>query len=520
MPLFFCCQGGTTRVNGWREAKLLDMDLVCSHCGQTIVIEGSLVDGQNVMCPSCGMKNKYSKPSRIELPIAEPRHKPELHVRRPLRTSTFADQIASDAVRSVENRARIFEELKDREVRRKRWGFLMSLVGTILLVLGSLIGFDMWRTRQEKSNLARTQEQIAKAQAKADLMKAEREHQQELKAMRDKENAERELARKQKESEEEARRAKIKAARERYGSYVILLQNKDIAFASELEKMSPKPDVVAYLLPHVGEQARSFVVVEQQTNGTEQIYRLTCEGSRESVDRELFARRCREQDYFAVAADKVYFHSARKKQHVGRLSKQKAVDLSDAFFGALADDVKSLDPDFSNLSFEIVFVPNPQKAKEFLIAEVVEFGAWYSIDRVRNAIVEAYPPKSVKLGKGTVRKFKRRYRFWDGSHIKTGIDGVTYVPRVQPQGRYVSVRWSGYGRVCTTGRSSAEVIRWANLKEKVEDEEREEKAYYDNQETERRNALSALATSVRQKYEAEVNQMMNDGELFFRAKMK
>ena len=186
----------------------------------------------------------------------------------------------------------------------------------------------------------------------------------------------------------------------------------------------------------------------------------------------------------------------------------------------MADDVKSLDPDFSNLSFEIVFVPNPQKAKEFLIAEVVEFGAWYSIDRVRNAIVEAYPPKSVKLGKGTVRKFKRRYRFWDGSHIKTGIDGVTYVPRVQPQGRYVSVRWSGYGRVCTTGRSSAEVVRWANLKEKVEDEEREEKAYYDNQETERRNALSALATSVRQKYEAEVNQMMNDGELFFRAKMK
>lgn len=496
------------------------MDLVCSHCGQTIVIEGSLVDGQNVLCPFCGEKSTYSKPSRIELPVPEPSNKPDLYVRRPQRSSTFADQVASDAVRSVENRARILEELKDREVRRKRWGFLTSLVGTILLVLGVVIGFDIWRTRQEKADLARAQEQIAKAQAEADHLKAEREHQQELKAMRDKENAERELARKQKAAEDEARRAAIKADRERYGNYVILLQNKDIAFVSELEKLSPKPALVAYLLPHTGDQARSFVVVEQQTNGTEQVYRLTREGVREPIDRELFAQRCHEQDYFAVTSEKVYFHSTRKKQHVGRLSKQKAVDLADAFFGALADEVRSLDPDFSNLRFEIVFVPNPQKSKDFVVTEVVEFGASYTMDRVRNAIVAAYPPKSVKLDKGTARKFKRRYRFWEGSHIKTGIDGVTYVPRVQPQGKAISVRWSGYGRVYTTGSSSAEAVRWANLKAKVEAEEREEQAYYDNLEAAYRKAFATLATSVRQKYEAEVNQMMNDGELFFRAKVR
>lgn len=496
------------------------MELICGQCGRTIVVEDSLEDGQNVLCPFCGKESRYSAPSRIELPDATSKHKPEIYARRVEQPKDIADRIAREKVRSVENRARIVEELKDHEARRKRWGFIANLAGSVLLIIGMFVGFDVWRTRKEKAEIAQAEEQLLKAQAEAEKLEAERVHLQEMKALREKEAAERELARQAKIAENEAERAKIKAERERFGSYVLTIRKANLAFISDLEKLDPQPTEIAYLLPRVDNRIAAFVVVERQTNGTEQVYALTKTGERETVDRELFEKRRQEQDYLVVVGQKVYFRSSRKKQHVGQLGKQKVEDLSNAFFGMMAEDVKSLDPDFANLSFEIVFVPDPKKPKEFTIVDVVEFGSSYALGQVRDTIAENYPPKSIRLARSKSRKYKRHYRFWDGSHIKTGIDGVTYVPRIEPQGRIVSVRWSGCDRVYTTGRSSAEAIRWANLKSKVEEEERDEEAFYREQEERRRAAYAALTKTAQQKYQEELDQIMNDGALFFRAKLK
>lgn len=496
------------------------MDLVCVQCGQTIVVEGLLVDGQNILCPFCGEKSQYSEPSRIELPMPESKRKPELYVRRPQVSNTVETDMASEAVKAVENRARIVEELKDREARRRRWGNLVDIIILIIVLVGGFVGYDIWRTRREKAAAAEDAARLAEIQAEAEKNKEIERQRVEAQALRERERAALEAERQAKEKEESRKREEIRTNKEKFAFLVSALQNDDIAFVSDLKKVDGQPSEIAYLFPHLDNQRRSFVILETNENGEERLTRLTGNGEREETDKNQFQEALKDQDYLAIADKKIYFHSRRKKQHVGRLSKQKNTNLTDAFFGAMSEEVKSLDSDFSNLSFEIVFVPDPNKPRVFNVLEVVNFGSDYSISRFRNEIEELYPPKELKVRTKAANKFKRKVVFWDGSHIKTGVDGVIYVPRTRPSTRQVSVSWNGYGRVYSTGHSTAADMRWENLCDRAREEECEEQAYYARQAEDLQRGIASLQKSAAEEYKAKIDRIINDGELFFRAKIK
>ena len=55
------------------------MKIKCGLCGEEIVIADDLVEGQHILCPYCGEKSEYRKPTRIELPtgIERRRQAPE-----------------------------------------------------------------------------------------------------------------------------------------------------------------------------------------------------------------------------------------------------------------------------------------------------------------------------------------------------------------------------------------------------------------------------------------------------------
>ena len=45
------------------------MKLICAVCGNEMVVEGELQDGDHVQCPFCGEVTACSRPCRIEVPL-------------------------------------------------------------------------------------------------------------------------------------------------------------------------------------------------------------------------------------------------------------------------------------------------------------------------------------------------------------------------------------------------------------------------------------------------------------------
>ena len=81
------------------------MIMRCGACGEKIEVPDSLVDGQHVRCPFCNEKTAYSKPTRIELPVAadiEKKAKPKLAIRRPqvMNSGTAGSESVVNAVES------------------------------------------------------------------------------------------------------------------------------------------------------------------------------------------------------------------------------------------------------------------------------------------------------------------------------------------------------------------------------------------------------------------------------------
>ena len=51
------------------------MNIKCGLCGKDIVVADGLTDGQHILCPYCGGKSEYRKPTRIELPTGAERRR-------------------------------------------------------------------------------------------------------------------------------------------------------------------------------------------------------------------------------------------------------------------------------------------------------------------------------------------------------------------------------------------------------------------------------------------------------------
>ena len=67
------------------------LNIKCGLCGKDIVVADGLADGQHILCPYCGGKSEYRKPTRIELPTGIDRRR--LAPEAPVQTDSTVAEI-------------------------------------------------------------------------------------------------------------------------------------------------------------------------------------------------------------------------------------------------------------------------------------------------------------------------------------------------------------------------------------------------------------------------------------------
>lgn len=536
------------------------MIIKCGICSKDIELVGDIANGQHIRCPYCGEVSKYQKPSRIELPTDfsakrafstqkkvedESPKKKSLHViRAEGKPLSQPNMDAKRKIRIAEEHVRFYEEMKDRECRRKRLDKIVSI-----LLIGAFVGgiFGTYaviqnrRERLQQSELAaaaeRTrleseraeQERLARARREAEEKEARARREAEEKKVREKKRAEEERAKaEQIQKENELLEEKIL-----YKKMVALFRDGEFDFT----KAMPKDQLPGkcegeffYLLPFM--ENDEVVICKSTKQGIESVCRLNANGVRTPFDAETFLSSLEGKDFLVATGNKVYFQSKRKKPHIGQISKKEVTDLTKAFFGDIAPEIRRLDLEPDELRFEIVFIP--RNSKKIIISEIVESGVAYSLEKVREAVEEAFPRKdssSSSTGGGKIKRFKRTVVLWDGARGKRGIDGVMYVPRVAPAAtsegywyRKVSGPGWDYSRVARNEykaqqRAASERDKWQSLYDEALRQEQAEREYYERQANARRARAEKADAHAEQVHDERIDAIMNEGTLYFRAKV-
>lgn len=519
------------------------MIMRCGACGEKIEVPDSLVDGQHVRCPFCNEKTAYSKPTRIELPVTadiEKKVKPKLAIRRPPKEETYDVEMENKlreainvqpptaprntpggAVSAVEERVRMYENMRHKNARtRMLKNFFESAI--LLMLLATIVGLFFW-WQDHKGKL---EAEAAKIREEQIRMEAERERQRQ--ELREKERLAREAAlareREQKQREQEARERKERELRdnkERYQLYMMALkENKfDLFTKAVTNDIESTGGELCYLFPQT-----TFPVplyhVSFDTNGTRCVSRMEEDGKLEGVSIEVLDEKLARLEYLVAKGDTVYFRSLRKTPPSGLLNIKEESNPAETFFGAFAPAITEIRPTYDELTFDIFFTPKGATKKIFV--ENVPFGGTWSRQNVRDAVEKNTTVKASSYGtKSTANKFKRTVKIYNGSTIKRGIEGITYVPMTPPPERtrttYSSTVpnciYRSYTQRTYTDNSRE---RWAALYEKAQQEDAAEAAYYERlrqDKAERRNAAQA---ADEQRWREKVEDVLRNGTLSYR----
>ena len=543
------------------------MNIKCGLCGKDIVVADGLTDGQHVRCPYCGGTSEYRKPTRIELPTGlsarrrsadsqnrqkdsvpgcapNEEQKPNLRLIRKNEASDSGQsetekQMVSRRLHMAEEHVAFYEKMKDIQHRRKMRETINGVL--MLLAVGLCAAGIYWYVGYRKEQRQRTELVLAEERNRLDVERAENERkerarrEEEEKANREKRLAE-EKRRKEENEQMLAERAKeanaLQESKVLYRKVCALFGDGAFDFLKTLPTNSLPGKVAGefyFLLPFLDNG--EIVVCQSSTNGIESVCRLDGSGKRTPFDADTFLASLQGKDYLMACGDRVYFQSKRKKPHVAQISKKEVVDLIKEFFGDIEKEVKRLDIDPEELRFEIVFIPS--ETKKVIIADTIEYGAQYSLSKVREAIEDAFPMRTTSLSSSTSRKrYKRTVVFWDGAHIKKGVDGVTYVPRVSPRTAYerygrTTVYGTGWNYERARRNESKRIARaeqqrehWQALCDEAKRQEEAESRFYERQNASREKGAQNALTQAERDYAARIDRIYDAGTLYFRARIE
>ena len=530
----------------------LGMKIKCGLCGEEIVIAGDLMDGQHVRCPYCGGKSEYRKPSRVELPTdvgVGRRVDAPTAERKPLRVirkdgnssanlGATEREMASRRLHMAEDHVRFYEEMKDIDRRRKMREKFQGLL--MLLVLGLCAAGAYWYVGYRKEQRQRVEIALAEERNRLDAERAENvRKEQARREEEEKVRHEKRLAEEKRQKEEAARlqaeRAKeanaLQESKILYRKACALFGDGAFDFLKTLPTNSLPGKAAGefyYLLPFLDNG--EIVVCQSSTNGIESVCRLDGTGRRTAFEADTFLDSLQGKDYLMAYGDRVYFQSKRKKAHVSPISKKEVVDLVKEFFGDIAPEVRRLDIDPEGLRFEIVFVTG--ETKKVIIADTIEYGAQYSLSKVREALEDAFPMRKTSFSPSTGRKrYKRTVVFWDGAHIKKGVDGVTYVPRVAPAVTYdryghTAVYGSGWNYDRALRNENKRIARaehqrelWQSLYDEAKKQDEAEARFYEKRNESGGTGAQGAMSQAERDYAERIDRIYAGGTLYFRAKV-
>ena len=430
----------------------------------------------------------------------------------------------------------MYEEMRRKETRQKMVrNFAESLI--LLLCLGVVVGCCLWW----RSHTNRVEKERIRLQAEAEANRIkqrmerdriERERREKDRLEREAERA-REAERKKKEQEEQARRRQeereareraekeIRDNKERYNLYMMALKENrfDLFVPSVTNEIEEVGGELCYLLPSATTQMPLFHVT-YETNGLKRVVKLYDDGTRDEIEFEAFQDMLNDVDYLVAKGGTVHFRSTRKNPATGLLPMADESDPAETFFGSLSPVLKILKPTYDELTFDVFFTPNSSGKKIFV--ENLPFGCSWSRQNVREAIEKNTPMNggnSYAAGPRT-KKFKRTVKIWNGTVIKRGVDGITYVPSSPPPERYRETYSSGLPNVIyrsrTTVRYDNSHARWQTLHNTALQEDAEESAYYERLRQKRAERLASAQVADEQRWQKKVDGIISDGVLSYR----
>ena len=524
------------------------MNIYCKNCGTKVDVGNALAEGAEVRCPACGtMIARARNTARVSMSgvpehpveVVNPGNVEESGIEQRSETGkTRQDTIKlrrtlhlkpeppppPRRLHDSEIRLQMYEQMKHKMWRRK---FLQNVFEVAVLIGLLFSGWFIYKGvdahLQHKRELAaaeRVAEQERECQ-EAEFRQKEREAEE---ARRQAElNERKKLAAAEAQARENERKERAETA-ETYKIFTYALRENefDLFCKSVTNDIGAADFEMCYLLP-TDENDLNYYMVLSRTNQQTQVFKINQLGDKIPFDYDLFCKRLDTMEYLVAKQGKVYYRPRRTKPLWGRLNKAAPCDPAGQFFGGMAKTIAKLGPEYDDLTFDIVFFP--KNSKKPIVSETLEFGCAYSIENMLEAVGKAFPPSGYISGKFKSSKFKRTTKLWNGSLIKKGIDGITYVPRTRPTDTYrthlLSSNISGYRTIYTRyARENQNSANWQTLYDQAVKEDAEEEEFYRRQKDEFLSKHEKGMSDAERAYKRKLDDIIDKGELYFHAKKR
>ena len=458
---------------------MANFDFTCPQCGVLIEADESL-RGLVLECPSCG-KGIVVPPKPQLKPVEQQDRQEDLNavaIRRRL-----AEQEAEEAAALAKEQARAAK------IRRQEL-VSMAVKGILALVVVGAVACGVMAWRRHQAEQARLREEARlKAEEKEALANKEREaewqkrrdearqRQREAAAKRDEElklakekqeqakeryeqeRVEQERIREGREREwqrkiadEEARAKAQKERAEKYGRIEGRFSKSAVCLWKDMPKAERPGSAkgVCHCLVPLREDYGVYEV-ETSTNGTMRVVKLSEDGEADvSVEMADYVALVAKYGCLCLSAtgDKVYVSAPQGPEGAKyRLPSSSMTPSSLVWGDELCMLIRRYGMGTQNLVYDVSFLPASGKA-----VPVGKFAYGQSLERsqIEEALFSAAlknwrPPKA--------KTIRRTVEFYDGSTIKRGANGVTYVPR-SPTGRVSS----SYSRLFAEAQRQEEML--------------------------------------------------------------
>lgn len=431
------------------------MNIKCGLCGKDIVVADEMADGQHILCPYCGGKSEYRKPTRIELPqdvvrqtqdqeaegngetaqgddeipeIPAYRRNPNLYIRRPGenganagngRRNALVDQVTARA--KAEARRKLMAKLKK---------FATNVFALVVLAALALAGFRFYKSKggsggssvpDADSRLGDAPVRTADDGFVADVPGAR--------------GAGRDARGDQKGNSDNDASGSYEEVK---GKFV----GCRVSYWGKLPK-SERPGAVDgkfHLFVPTRNGVGEYYEIDSVATNVITLVRLTEKReARKPGDGTDYAKLLTERGGFVMKENVAYLvtPSGSAKSHQAPTRKGEEFNPAEAVFGTAYSAAQKMNA--NGLRFEVSFVFD-EKDEPRKVAEV-RFGSsvpYESFAKVAASLADEIWRKSESL---KVKPFRRTVVLYDGLTITRGSGGVTKVPRQGP-----STRDNNYGK--------------------------------------------------------------------------
>ena len=422
------------------------MIITCGSCGKKMRVKDDVPNGQVVRCPGCGERTTIELlPERPKLKI----------VRRESHSASSGQYVDYRKIKMAEERLKTEESARRKERQRET---ARNLVVLAALTAVLLTGWFLFAHRSEGGKLAEREKEMDTAQKiRENVAERERESEEWERMQR-----ERRMAREREESEraaaeaeaERARRMKIAELEAERQRQIVALETAKRAYRMAKEKFAAPFSFVKSApedeMPQSVNEPKTFWCVFASHDVDKDIYEikvlhggdisvsvLSPAGMAANIDAEMFMARLKNEQYAITSGAKVYVGGVRIPSGTYDVPPAGVnFSIMEACFGAFYQTAVVLGFQVPNVTYNVFLKPEKAKRhKDNIPLGTVGYDGVIGRDAMVSAIGQMLSKKAVgallaQNGNSVKKKkFKRTVVLYDGLHIKTGIGGVTMVPR-------------------------------------------------------------------------------------------